>query len=147
MEPEHDEYSAQVIDAVRGSEVLSIFFLRVGRSLILDARRYGDDGPAILLDGMVATPEERLASFERLRPAFPIPDRLTLAPWPGAVRGLADSGVLEAIVERCRFEGGDGLADAARTLYDELRRLERKALRDLVRGVGMRTVWERGAGG
>ncbi|MGH2561708.1 MAG: hypothetical protein ACRDJH_21795, partial [Thermomicrobiales bacterium] len=68
MEPEQDDYSDQVIEAVRVSEVLSIFFLRVGRSLIVDTRRHGNGGPAILLDGMVATPEERLASFDRLRP-------------------------------------------------------------------------------
>jgi hypothetical protein len=141
--PEQDDYPTQVIEAVRASEVLSIFFLRVGRSLIIDARRHGDGGPAVLLDDMVSTPEERLASFDRLRPGFPLPERLTIAPWAGAVRSFAEAGVLDAVVDRCRLEGGEGLADAAHTLYHELRRLERRALRDLVRGVGMRPLWER----
>ncbi|MGH2531926.1 MAG: hypothetical protein ACRDJW_06420 [Thermomicrobiales bacterium] len=146
MEPEQDEYPGQVIEAVRASEVLSIFFLRIDRSLIIDMRRHGNGGPAILLDGMVATPEERLASFDRLRPGFPIPERLTLAPWAGAVHVFAETGILDAVIDRCRFEGGEGLAEAARTLYQELLRLERRALRDLVRGVGMRSMWEREPG-
>ncbi|MGH2557609.1 MAG: hypothetical protein ACRDJH_00985, partial [Thermomicrobiales bacterium] len=81
-----------------------------------------------------------------LRPGFPIPERLTLAPWAGAVRVFAESGVLNAVIDRCRLEGGEGLAEAAHTLYHELLRLERRALRDLVRGVGMRSMWEREPG-
>jgi hypothetical protein len=129
--------------AVKSAEVLSIFFPRVGRSLILDARRSGDQGSAVLLDGMVESPEARLQSFLRLRPGFPLPNQLTLAPWPGAIRVFAEVGLLEALVDRCRAEGGDVMAERASNMFTELSRLERKALRSLVRGDGMHTIWKR----
>ncbi|HKG26087.1 MAG TPA: hypothetical protein VKB09_10595 [Thermomicrobiales bacterium] len=146
MDPATDEFHERFLGAVRTAEVMSVFFLRVGQSLILDMRRHGDEGPLILLDDMVATPTDRLFSFNRLRPELPLPERLTLAPWPGAVRSLAESGILDAIVERCRLEGGEELVDQVQELYRELQIIERTQLRDLVRGVGMKTLWQRDTG-
>src|SRR5262245_27885989 len=106
MDPVTDEFHERFLGAVRTAEVMGVFFLRVGQSLILDMRRHGDEGPLLLLDDMVATPSDRLLSFRRLRPELPLPERLTLAPWPGAIRSLAETGILDAIIERCRLEGG-----------------------------------------
>ncbi|MEA2514203.1 MAG: hypothetical protein QOF33_1948 [Thermomicrobiales bacterium] len=146
MDPATDEFHERFVGAVRTAEVMSVFFLRVGQSLILDMRRHGDEGPVILLDEMVATPSDRLLSFRRLRPELPLPERLTLAPWPGAVRSLAESGILDAVLDRCRLEGGEELVDQVQELYRELKTMERTQLRDLVRGVGMQTLWQRGTG-
>ena len=146
MDPATDEFHERFVGAVRTAEVMSIFFLRVGQSLILDMRRHGDEGPLVLLDDMVETPSDRLLSFRRLRPELPLPERLTLAPWPGAVTSLAESGILDAMYERCRLEGGEQLVDQIQELYRELKIIERTQLRDLVRGVGMQTLWQRGTG-
>ena len=146
MDPATDEFHERFVGAVRTAEVMSVFFLRVGQSLILDMRHHGDEGPLVLLDDMVATPSDRLLSFRRLRPELPLPERLTLAPWPGAVTSLAESGILDAIIERCRLEGGEQLVDQIQELYRELRIIERSQLRDLVRGIGMKTLWQRGPG-
>jgi hypothetical protein len=143
MDEAGTEFVDQVLMAVKGAEVLSIFFPRVGRSLILDTRRLGDEAPAVFLDGMVESPEARLQSFQRLRPGLPLPSQLTLAPWPGAIRVFDEVGLLEAFVERCRDEGGDDLAEQASKEFAELRRLEQDALRSLVRGDGMDTIWKR----
>jgi hypothetical protein len=146
MDPATDEFHERFVAALHTAEVMSVFFLRVGQSLILDMRRHGDEGPLILLDEMVETPSDRLLSFRRLRPELPLPERLTLAPWPGAVTSLAESGILDAIFERCRLEGGEELVDQVQELYRELKTIERTQLRDLVRGVGMKTLWQRGTG-
>jgi hypothetical protein len=146
MDPATDEFHERFVGAVRTAEVMSVFFLRVGQSLILDMRHHGDEGPLVLLDDMVATPSDRLLSFRRLRPELPLPERLTLAPWPGAVTSLAESGILDAMYERCRLEGGEQLVDQIQELYRELKIIERTQLRDLVRGVGMQTLWQRGTG-
>lgn len=146
MDPATDEFHERFVAAVRTAEVLSVFFLRVGQSLILDMRHHGDEGPLVLLDEMVETPSDRLLSFRRLRPELPLPERLTLAPWPGAVTSLAESGILDAIFDRCRVEGGEELVDQVQELYRELKTIERTRLRDLVRGVGMKTLWQRGPG-
>jgi hypothetical protein len=147
MDPAAEEFREQFVGAIRTAEVLSVFFLRIGQSLILDMRHHGDEGPVILLDQMVATPRDRLLSFHRLRPELPLPERLTLAPWPGAVTSFAEGGMLDAILDRCRLEGGDALIDQVHELYRELQTIERTQLRDLVRGVGMKTLWQREARG
>src|SRR4051812_1160167 len=143
MEEAGTEFFDQVLMAIKSAEVLSIFFPRVGRSLILDCRQSIDSGPVVLVDGMVESPEARLNSFRRLRPGLPLPQQLTLAPWPGAVRVFAEVGLLDALVGRCREDGGDDLAVQAEQRFAELRRLEQDAMRSLVRGNGMETIWQR----
>jgi hypothetical protein len=50
---------------------------------------------------------------------------------------------LTVLLERCTTEGGPALRASAAASYQELVILERKYLRDLVRGVGMHTIWQR----
>ena len=137
-------YREQVVEAIRHAEVISLFFPRLGKSLIVDMRP-GGDGPLVALDDMAETPADRLASFSRLRPGLPPPERLTLAAWHGNVGGLEDGGIVAALLDRCRLEGGASLIERARTLYRRLVSLERGTKRDLVRGGGMRTIWQRPA--
>src|SRR4051794_1707579 len=143
MDELEGNYSERMLEAIRTSEVMSVFFIRVGQSLIADLRRGEETGPAVMIDDIVSTPQDRLQSFRRLRPGLPLPERLTLAPWPGAVRDFRERGLLEALLERCRLEGGEELAAAADTGFKRLAFLEQKYLRDLVKGVGMTTIWQR----
>jgi hypothetical protein len=55
--------------------------------------------------------------------------------------------LLDALIGRCRDEGGDALAALAEAQFAELRRLEHDAMRSLVRGDGMYTIWKRDAQG
>jgi len=137
------QFNERMIAAVRSADVMSILFVRVGQSMIVDLRREGGSEPAVLLDDIVSTPQARLQSFRRLRPELPLPDRLTLAPWTNAVRDFGDAGILEALLERCRLEGGGELRDRADAAYRRLVALERRFLRELVRGEGMETIWQR----
>ena len=136
-------YHDRIIGAVAKTEVTSLFFPQLGKALILDMRRRDAVPAAVFLDDMAATPEERLASFRRLRPDLPLPAELTLAAWDGKIRGLEESGVLAAILARCLQEGGERLVEAAEAAYATLRALERDALRRLVAGPGMHTIWRR----
>lgn len=141
---EHDEdYVRRIIEAFAVAEVMSVFFVRVGRSLILDFRTADGVPPAVLLDGMVSSPHERLRSFERIRPELPLPERLTLVPWTAAVRHFDEEGLLGAMLARCEREGGEELRGSGESGFRSLRRLEQRYLRDLIRGVGMRTIWQR----
>ena len=138
----NDAYVERIVEAVRHAEVVSLFFPQVGKALILDMRA-GKDGPMVALDDMAQSPRARLASFRRLRPGLPVPERLTLAAWHGGVRGLDDVGVLDAMTERCRLEGGGELVDRAHDLVRRLIAIETDAMRNLVRGVGTQTLWQR----
>ena len=128
---------------IGGADVMSILFTRVAQSLIIDFRRAGEVGPRIMTDEIVATAHDRFLSFGRLRPLLPLPEQLTLAFWTPAVREFNDSGMLKALTDRSRTDGGDALVREARESYQFLLQLEQQYLRDMVRGVGMRTLWER----
>jgi hypothetical protein len=111
--------------------------------LILDFRQDAGVGAAVLLDDMVSSPQDRLASFAWLRPELPLPERLTLAPWAAPVRDFAFGGLVEVMLERCGAEGGESLREDAARAYRRLAKREQQFLRDLARGVGMQTVWKR----
>jgi hypothetical protein len=143
MEMPEEQFHERMREALRTAEVMSVFFVRVGRSLILDMRHDGSTGPAAMLDDIVSTPQARLQSFRRLRPGLPLPERLTLAPWTGGIREFAQRGHLDELLTRCRQEGGDALHDGAAKAFKQLEMLEQEYLRDLVRGVGMKTIWQR----
>jgi hypothetical protein len=143
MEQSDEDFNVRMREALDTAEVMSIFFVRVGRSMIIDMRQDGASGPAAMLDDIVSTPEARLQSFRRLRPGLPLPERLTLAPWTNAVRDFERQGLLESLLVRCRRDGGEMLHDEAERAFRRLEILEQKYLRDLVRGVGMTTIWQR----
>ncbi len=137
--------SSKIIRALAEAEVMSIFFPRVGKALIVDTRHDADHGPVVLMDGMVGSAEERLQSVRRLRPEFTAIAQLTLAPWFGSVRAFAEQGIFDAIVERFRAMGYDDAANDAVRAFRALRRHERQVLLDLIAGEAQttRTLWAR----
>lgn len=139
---EDEFYPDQLKVALADAIVMSIFFVKVGSSLILDFRTAEGVNPAVLVDGMTFTPKERLLSFRRLRPELPVPEEITLAPWADRVGEFEHSGVLDRLVQRCDEVGGIELISMARTGYARLLAEERKMMRDMVSGVGMETIWE-----
>lgn len=136
-------YPDQLRVALADAVVMSIFFMRVGSSLILDLRTIEGVDPTVFVDGMTPTPRARLFSFAHLRPELPIPEEITLAPWAGRVADFEREGVLERLLERCDEVGGGALIAKGRTAYLKMLSEERKILRDMVSGVGMETIWER----
>lgn len=147
MDPSEQQiFPDYVIDAVRTSEVLCIFFPYAMRSWIIDSRRTATSDPKVVVDGMVGSPAARVESFRRLRPELPLPTTIALVPWIGYARQLALTGVLDAIYERCRWEVGDELAAEAERCYKAVVQAEDEIKRQVVRGVGMRVIWQRPRG-
>lgn len=140
---EDEFYPDQLKVALADAMVMSIFFVRVGSSMILDFRGAEGVNPVVLVDGMTSSPRERLLSFRRLRPQLPIPEEITLAPWPERVVEFERAGVLERLVERCDEVGGGTLMTSARAAYLKILTEERKILRDMLSGAEMETIWER----
>jgi hypothetical protein len=143
MENSDEQFNDRMQEAIRSAEILSLFFVRVGKSMILDFRQAAGMDAAVLLDDIVSTPQARLQSFRRLRPGLPLPEKLTLAPWTSAVRDFRSIGLLDEMLGRCEREGGLDLRSTAERAFQRLESLERKYLRDLVQGVGMETIWQR----
>ena len=143
---EREAYTHQVIESVRTAEVISLFFPTAMRSLIIDMRRSLVSEPRILVDRIVTSPAARVQTFRRIRPEMPLPINVTIIPWSGYVMQLVETGVLEAIYERCRWEGDDELEAAAKACYQTLVTMERELRRELVFGAGMKTLWQRDRG-
>ena len=145
MDNAFDLGAARLINAIKSDSVrvLSLFFPRLGHSLILDTRHTSAVPPAILVEPVAGSPEARLQSFTKLRPELPLPDQLAVAPWHGSTRALVETGVYDAILDRWRsLDYPAGEADVARALH-RLARLERATLRDLLSGATGRTLWQR----
>jgi hypothetical protein len=138
-----EDFEERLQDLLGTADVMSILFTRVAHSLIIDYRQTETVGPRIMTDEIVASAHDRFLSFGRMRPHLPLPDQLTLAFWTPGVREFEDSGMLQIVVDRCMVTGGQALVDEARDSYRFLLKLERQYLCDMVRGVGMKTLWER----
>jgi hypothetical protein len=138
-----EDYEARLRATLETADVMSILFTRVAHSLIVDFRRQDDAGPAIMTDPIVASPHDRFLSFGRLRPRFPLPDQLTLAFWMYSVREFQEDGMLGLLRNRCFASDGKWLVDELDDSYRFFLDLERQYLRNMVRGVGMKTLWQR----
>ena len=143
---QREAYTHRIIETVRTTEVMSLFFPTAMRSLILDMRRSLVSEPRILVDRIVTSPAARIQTFRRIRPEMPLPINVTIIPWSGYVMQLVETGVLEAIYERCRWEGDEALEASAKACYQSLVTIERELRRELVFGAGMKTLWQRNRG-
>ncbi len=145
MDNAYNISSSKIIRALAEAEVMSIYFPRVGKALIVDTRHNAEHDPVVLLDEMVGSAQERLRSVQRLRPGFKELGQLTLAPWIGSVGAFAEQGILDAIVERFRAMGYHDAANEALAVFAALRQHERAVMRELVAGDPQttRTLWTR----
>ena len=140
---EAEDFEARLRELLGTAEVMSILFTRVSQSLIIDFRQSENVGPRVMTDEIVASAHDRFLSFGRLRPLLPLPEQLTLAFWTPGVREFLDIGMYTILAERCDAVGGKDLVAEAQDSYRFLLKLERQYLCDMVRGVGMKTLWER----
>lgn len=143
MDNVFDTYHERIIEAIREGDVVCIFFPRLGKTLILDLRQSIETPPAIMIDNMVSNARERLESLQRMRPEFPMPDEVRLAPWIGFVRSLRDTGVLNAMIERCKQTGSASLVQECHDAFQTLERSERQLVKAIIRGDTTRTIWQR----
>ncbi|MGD9711543.1 MAG: hypothetical protein AB7V46_05685 [Thermomicrobiales bacterium] len=147
MDPDSDDFTERLKVAIESAEVVSVFFVRVGHSLIMDLRPDPESEPVVVVDRMAESPYQRLLSFSNLRPTLSLPDEITLAPWTERVTDFQESGVMDVFLARCRSAGGDQLASDANSCFGQLLELERNAMKDMIRGIGMQTLWQRDANG
>ncbi len=147
MDPDNDDFTERLKVAIESADVVSVFFVRVGHSLIMDLRPDPASEPIVMVDRMAESPYQRLLSFSNLRPTLALPDEITLAPWTEPIVDFAEGGLLDTLLERCRSAGGEQLASDANECFHYLQGLEKNAMKDMIRGVGMQTLWQRDANG
>ena len=141
MEGDFEVALQEVIDSVENAEVMSLFFPTFGKAVVIDTRSTEDEGPLIRIMPMVASPQERIRSLRRLRPGFPRVHNLTVIPWPRYVNSLVTLGIWDRIIKRFVDSGHQEAATACVAVLEELRRLEKEELAEVVRGQDYHTLW------
>lgn len=133
----------EVIRVIASADVLMLRFVIVPQRLLLDARCSEIEGPMLKLVPRVSGARERFRDLRRLRPRFPLPDRITAVAWPRRVASLGSTGVWAAIEERLAASKFPDATRQAAEVFDDLIRMESKEIQNAIRGEGYHTHWER----
>jgi hypothetical protein len=139
------EYRVDVSEVQRGidiGEVIALYFPVLRKTLLMDTRSSGVDGPMIKVVPMASSPEERYKELVRMRPRFPKPERLTLIPWPKYVSSLVRLEVWDHIVRRFLEIGPPQVVRDCEASLEELYAAEREELVRAIKGEDYETLWD-----
>lgn len=134
---------SEVMRVIRTADVLMLRFVVVPQRLLLDSRSNDLDGPLLKIVPRVSGARERFRELRRLRPRFPLPERITAVHWPHRVASLTTSGVWDVVRERLTASGFPGAETQATEILNELRKLEFAEVQNAIKGEGYHTYWER----
>jgi hypothetical protein len=134
---------AEILRVIGSAEVIVFRFAILSQRLLIDPRSDDHDGPLIKLVPPARSAEERFRSLRQLRPRFKLPERIIAIQWPKFVTRLEASGVWGGIEQRMLAAGAAQTPQALEEVLDELRRLERREVRNAISGEGYETMWER----
>ncbi len=135
----------EAVRAIQGAEVLVVRFAVLDKRLLVDFRTSPSEGPFIAVVPRAGSLEERYKSLKRLRPRFPLPDKIIAFMWHRTtVDTFRLSGLWDRIVERLVALGGPEMEAKAEEVYRQLLVEERRELLAAIRGSGhYHTLWER----
>ena len=134
-----------ILRTVETAEVIRIRFLLLDKRLLVDNRYNEFEGPLVKIVSRSGSSEESFRNLKRLRPRFPLPEKMTAIWWPKYVNTLYTTGVWQALTKRI---ADTGFTDAARqcdTILRELLALERQEIKNAISGEGFQTIWQRTA--
>lgn len=132
-----------VFKFIENAEVLAVFFPKFGQSVVIDVRPKEGEPPLIRVVPMARSIADRLRSIKRMRPALPRPQDIVAVPWVGYVDGMKTSGLWDKVVSRIEQAGYPESVNAAEKAFDELIRMERRELAQLIMGEQYETLWAR----
>ncbi|MEO8540457.1 MAG: hypothetical protein ABI577_12015 [bacterium] len=134
----------QVFRAIDSADVLVVRFHLIDKRLLIDFRTSKNTGPMIKVVPRAESIEDRFRSIKRMRPEFPMPERLPSFQWPRSMPVMLTSGVWQRLVDRVSALGDDETTDECGRVMEELIALERKEVVGAIRGADhYQTIWER----
>ena len=134
---------SEVSRSIDVGEVIALYFPLLRKTLLMDARSSGVDGPMIKVVPMASSPEERFRDLIRMRPRFAKPESITLIPWPKYVASLVRLEVWDRIVRRFLEIGPPEIVRQCDDCLQELYRAEQEELRKAITGESYETLWDR----
>jgi hypothetical protein len=130
---------------IETADVLIIRFAIVDKRLLIDARtNEKGDGPFIAVVPKAASVEDRFKELKKLRPRFPLPEKIMSFTWPRHIDSFRTSGVPERIEARLVKLGGDTMAAPVRDAVNALAAEEKSEVLSAIRGdERYQTIWQR----
>jgi hypothetical protein len=142
-----DDYGVDVTEigkVIDTADVLVIRFQILDERLLIDNRTNDVDGPLIAVVPKAGSVEERFKSLKKLRPRFPLPEKITSFMWPRRMDTFRDCGLSQRIESRLVSLGGEGMSDDCRQAFDHLNKTERsEVVAAITGGEGYETIWQR----
>lgn len=133
----------EILRVINSAEVVVFRFLIVSQRLLIDPRANDRAGPVMTLVPPARSAEERFRALRQLRPEFRQPERIIAVHWPRFIERLVSMGVWAAIEQRMMERGTPETARQVTKVLAELQRLEKRELRNAIKGEGYNTLWER----
>jgi hypothetical protein len=132
-----------VFKFISNAEVLAVFFPKFGQSVVIDIRPKDGVAPLVRVVPMARSIADRLRTIKRMRPELPRPQDIIAIPWVGYVDAMKTSGLWGKVVNRVEYSGFPDAVVAAEKAFNELVRLERRELAQLIMGEQYETLWAR----
>jgi hypothetical protein len=133
----------EIMRTIEQADVLRIRFLLLDKRLLIDNRFNEFEGPLVKIVPRAGSSEESFRNLKRLRPRFPLPDRMTAIWWPKYINTLRTTGVWDCVIKRISESGYKDSIDQCETVLRELVELERTEVRNAIAGKGYQTIWQR----
>lgn len=134
----------EVFKVIDTADVLVVRFHLIDKRLLVDFRTRPDVLPLVKIVPRAESVEDRFRSIKRLRPEFPLPEKVMSFHWPRSVPVLLNSGVWQHLVDRVSVLGDDETTESCGRAMEELMALERREVFGAIRGADhYQTIWER----
>ena len=131
----------EVLKTIESAEVLTILFPIIHYTLVVDMRTTSEVGPMVRAMPQTRSLEERIRSVHEVRPEFPRPDQMAVIPWPKYIASLVNLGVADALAKRLSASGSAEAMRAFREAIEQLARLERAEMIQVIKGENYHTIW------
>ena len=142
-----DDYGLDIDEVTRvidAAEVLVVRFAIVDKRLLIDSRTNENEGPLIALVPKAGSVEERFKSLKKLRPRFPLPEKIMSFMWPRHIDTLRNSGIWDKIAGRMVSLGGADMTPRCEEVFQQLAMEEKAEVLQAIRGgEGYQSLWER----
>ena len=132
----------EVQRAIDVGDITALYFPLLRKTLLMDTRTTGVDGPMIKVVPMASSPEERFRDLVRMRPRLPKPESINIVPWPKYVASLVRLQVWDHIVRRFLEIGPPEIVKRCEECLEELKRMEREEIRRAITGENYETLWD-----
>ncbi|HEV8573131.1 MAG TPA: hypothetical protein VGR43_00340 [Dehalococcoidia bacterium] len=134
----------EVTKVIESAQVLVVRFAIVDKRLLIDTRTKEQEGPFIAVVPKAGSIEERFKALKKMRPRFPLPEKIMSFMWPRHMETFHNSGIWQRIESRLVSLGGEEMTQRCGEVFNDLMREEKMEVLAAIRGgEGYQSIWER----